>query len=76
MLRRRSPIFNALSLTAAAALLLVSGIAGYTLNKHDRFVAGTGWTGGVIWWEVAVGAGLLVPAAFFWRSGLRRLARS
>ena len=75
-LRRRRPIFNALSLTAAAVLFLTTGVMGYTLSKHDRFVAGTAWTDGVIWWQVAAGAVLLVPAAFFWRSGLRRLTRT
>jgi hypothetical protein len=76
MLRRRRPLFNALSLTAAAALFLVTGLIGYTLDKHVQFVAGTAWTGGVIWSQVAVGAALLVLAAFFWRSGLRRLTRT
>ena len=66
-LRRRSPIFNALSLTAAAALFLVTGVIGYTLDRHARFVAGTRVVAdGVIWWQVAVGAALLVPAAWFW----------
>ena len=44
MLRRRRPLFNALSLSAAAALFLVTGVIGYTLDKHARFVAGTAWT--------------------------------
>jgi membrane protein implicated in regulation of membrane protease activity len=74
-LRRRSPIFNALSLTVVAALFLVTGLIGYTLDRHARFVAGTAWTGGVIWWEVAVGTALMVAAASFWRRGLRELWR-
>jgi membrane protein implicated in regulation of membrane protease activity len=74
-LRRRSSIFNALSLTAAAALLLVTGLMGYTLGRHDRFVAGTAWSPSVIWWQVVVGAMLLVLAAWFWRRGLRKLWR-
>jgi membrane protein implicated in regulation of membrane protease activity len=76
MLRRRTPIFNALSFTAAAALFLVSGLIGYTLSRHDRFVAGTAWSPSVIWWQIAVGVVLLVVAAFFWRRGLQRLART
>jgi hypothetical protein len=75
MLRRRRPLFNALSLTAAAALFLVTGLVGYTLNKHDRFVAGTAWSPSVIWWQVAVGAALLPLAVWFWRRGLRELRR-
>jgi hypothetical protein len=75
MLRRRRPLFNALSLSAAAALFLVTGVIGYTLDKHARFVAGTAWTDGVIWLQVAVGTALLVPAAWFWRKGLRAIFR-
>jgi hypothetical protein len=73
-LRRRSPIFNALSLTAAAVLFVVTGLIGYTLSKHDRFVAGTPWSPTVIWWQVGVGVALLPVAAYFWISGLRSLA--
>jgi hypothetical protein len=73
-LRRRSPIFNALSLTAAATLFLVTGSIGYTLSKHDRFVAGTPWSPSVIWWQVGVGVALLPVAAYFWMRGLRSLA--
>ena len=40
-LRRRSPIFNALSLTPVGAVFVVSGVAGYTLSRHDRSVTGT-----------------------------------
>ncbi len=74
-LRRRSPIFNALSLTAVAALFLVTGLIGYTLDKHERFVSGTAWATSVIWWQVAAGATLLALAAWFWQSGLRQLRR-
>ena len=73
-LRRRSPIFNALSLTVAATLFLATGFIGYTLSKHDRLVAGTPWSPGVIWWQVGVGAALLPVAACFWRRGLRLLS--
>jgi hypothetical protein len=73
-LRRRSPIFNALSLTAASVLFVVTGGIGYTLSKHDRFVAGTPWSATVIWWQVGVGIALLPLAAYFWRRGIRSLA--
>ncbi|MFI5077644.1 MAG: hypothetical protein ACHQRO_09900 [Vicinamibacteria bacterium] len=75
MLWRRRPLFNALSLSAAAALFLVTGVIGYTLDKHARFVAGTAWSPSVIWWQVAVGAACLAAAAWFWRRGLRELWR-
>ena len=73
LLRRRRPLWNAFSLTAAAILLVVTGLVGYTLSKHDRFVAGTPWTDGVIWWQVAVGGALLAAAVWFWRKGLREI---
>jgi hypothetical protein len=72
-LRRRRPIFNALSLTACAVLFLVSGVAGYSLDRHARFVAGTAWSPTVIWWQVGVGAAMLAAAIWFWRTGLRQL---
>jgi hypothetical protein len=75
VLWRRRPLFNALSLSAAAALFLVTGVIGYTLDKHARFVAGTAWSPSVIWWQVAVGAACLAAAAWFWRRGLRELWR-
>ena len=71
MLRRRRPLFNALSLTAAAVLFLTTGIMGYTLSRHDRFVAGTPWSESVIWWQVGVGVVLVPLAAYLWRRGLR-----
>jgi hypothetical protein len=74
-LRRRSPIFNALSLTTVGVAFVVSGAAGYTLSRHDRFVAGTPWSPTVIWWQVAIGAALLAGAVWFWRAGLRELQR-
>jgi succinate dehydrogenase hydrophobic anchor subunit len=74
-LRRRSPIFNALSLTAVAILFLVSGVAGYTLDRHARSVAGTAWSPSVIWWQVLLGTALVPTALYFWRVGLRDLRR-
>jgi hypothetical protein len=74
-LRRRSPIFNALSLTAASALFVVTGLIGFTLSRHDRFVAGTPWSPTVIWWQVWMGFALVPLAAWFWRAGLRALTR-
>src|SRR6185312_16789275 len=47
--RARSPLWMAFSLTAASMLYLVAGFVGYTLDRHDRFVARTAWTGSVIW---------------------------
>ena len=63
----------AFSMTAASALYLVAGFIGYTLDRHDRFVAHSAWAGGVIWSQVVIGALLALVALYFWRRGLRRL---
>ena len=63
----------AFSMTAASALYLVAGFIGYTLDRHDRFVARTAWAGSVIWSEVAVGTAIALVAVFFWRKGLRAI---
>jgi hypothetical protein len=56
----------AFSFTAGAALFLVAGFLGYNLSRHARFVSGTGWTGGVLWFEVLVGAVMAGIAAVCW----------
>jgi hypothetical protein len=67
-----SPLWMAFNCTAAAGLFLLAGLSGYTLSRHERFLAGTAWTGHVIWWQVTVGAVAAVAAGFFWRQGLRQ----
>jgi hypothetical protein len=71
--RTLSPLWIAFSSTAAAALYLIAGAIGYTLDRHDRFVAGTAWAGGVVWSEVGIGFVMALVAAFFWRKGLRSI---
>jgi hypothetical protein len=71
--RAWSPLWMAFSTTAAAVLYLVAGTIGYTLSRHDQFVAHSAWTGGVIWWEVGVGLGTALLAAYFWRKGLQKI---
>jgi len=56
----------AFSFTAGAALFLIAGFLGYNLSRHARFVSGTGWTGGVLWFEVLVGAVMGGIAAACW----------
>lgn len=41
---------------AAALLFAGSGLVGYRLSRHERFVLGTPWAGETIWWQVAIGA--------------------
>lgn len=64
------PLWMAFSMTIAAALFVVAGAIGYTLDRHDRFVARTAWTGHVIWSEVLIGAAIGLLAVYFWRKGL------
>jgi hypothetical protein len=71
--RAWSPLWMAFSATAAAVLFLVAGTIGYTLSRHDRFVAHSAWRDGVIWWEIGVGFGTAFLAAYFWRKGLQRI---
>ncbi len=69
----RRPIPLACSTTALAALLLGAGVSGRTVSRHDAFVAGTPWTGAVIWWQVAAGLLLLMLAVWLWRRAIRSL---
>ncbi|MGH9408133.1 MAG: hypothetical protein ACRD1V_01610 [Vicinamibacterales bacterium] len=68
--RSRSPLWTGFSLTAASALFLVTGLIGYNLSQHDRFVTGT-WADGVILWQVVVGLVMLPVAIHFLRRGVR-----
>ena len=69
----RRPVPLACSATAMALLFLVSGARGYTLSRHDAFVAGTRWADGPIWWQVVVGAVLLLASAWLWSRAWRSL---
>ena len=70
---RRGPLWPAFSSTFVSILFLGAGVFGYYLSRHERFVAGTAWRDGVIWWQVWVGLGLLVFAGAMWRRGLRSI---
>jgi drug/metabolite transporter (DMT)-like permease len=70
---RARPFPIAFSTTAAGILLFVAGTMGYRLSRHDRFVAGTSWSDGVVWWEIYAGVTVLLVAAYFWRKALRSI---
>jgi hypothetical protein len=74
--RMWSPLWIAFSATATSLLFLTAGALGFTLSRHARFVAGTAWSDSVIWWEVWVGIGAALMAAYFWRRGLRAIRPS
>lgn len=72
----RRPLWLGFSATAASVLYVVSGLIGYNLSKHDRFVAGSVWKDGVIWWEVLVGLALVPVAILLLRRGARDVERT
>jgi hypothetical protein len=37
------------------------------VSRHAAFVAGTPWTGTVLWWQVGLGVALLMLAASLWK---------
>ena len=74
--RHRNPLHWAFTATALGILFMTSGVFGYTLDRHERFVTGTPWVNHVIWWQVGVGAAALLLSAWFWRAGLHWLHES
>jgi hypothetical protein len=50
--RAWSPMWIAFSAIAAAVFYVVAGLIGYTLDRHDRFIAHNSWTGHAIWSEI------------------------
>jgi hypothetical protein len=70
----RRPIPLACTTTLFAIVLLAAGLTGYRMNRHAAFVAGSPWSGGVIWSEVLGGLALVPVAAYLWRRGIRSLA--
>jgi hypothetical protein len=64
------PLWMAFSATAAGIFFLATGVAGYTLSKHDRFVAQTRWANHVIWSQVGFGALTGLLAVYLWRRAL------
>lgn len=73
--RRMNPVSMALTSTAVSALCVIAGFAGYILNRHERFVAGTAWAGSIVWSQVWAGIAIAVVAGFFWRAALREVTR-
>jgi hypothetical protein len=71
--RMWNPLWMAFSATAVAVLHVGAGAIGYTLNRHQRFVAHTPWTGHVIWSEIGIGLLAGLVAVYCWRQGLQRI---
>jgi hypothetical protein len=73
--RSRSSLSLGFTATAVSALFLVAGIIGLNLSTRSRFLTGTAWTDGVIWWQIAVGLVLLPVAIYLLRRGARDVER-
>ena len=69
----RRPVPLACTTTLMAGVFLAAGVSGFTMNKHDAFVAGTPWSGAVIWPQVFVGLALLAVSAWLWVRAVRWL---
>jgi membrane protein implicated in regulation of membrane protease activity len=69
----RRPVPLACSTTLFAIVLLAAGLTGYRMSRHAAFVAGTHWSGTVIWPQVFVGLVLLVLSVWLWRRAVRSL---
>ena len=67
---RRGPLWLAFSGTLAALLFPGAGVGGYNMSKHQRAVEGTAWRDGVIWWEIWIGAAVVVLAVAMLRRGI------
>jgi len=59
-------MFSAL---AAGAFLLVTGVIGWNVRYLRGFFEGGRWSDGPVWWQIGLGAGLLLLGAYW----LRRL---
>jgi len=51
----------------AGLLFFVSGIIGWDLSHSHGWFRGTRWVDGPIWWQIGLGAGLLLLAIFWAR---------
>jgi hypothetical protein len=61
----------AMDATFAACVFVISGLAGFRLDPHERYVSHTAWAGRVLWPETAIGLAAAVVAIYLWRYTLR-----
>ena len=69
--RSRTRLWLGFTAMATSALLVIAGLTGLNLSKHSRFLSGSRWADGVIWWEVAAGLVLVPVAVYLLRRGVR-----
>ena len=70
--RMWTALWAAFSFTAVALLFLTTGLAGYLLEKQDRFA----YTGEVIWSQVGIGLASAAVATLAWTWAVRRMNRA
>lgn len=63
----QGPQALAFSTTFGAALLLITGVIGYSLQGGTALPSSARWSGAVIWPQVIVGAAFLIAAMFVGR---------
>src|SRR5687767_10324250 len=51
----------------AGLLFFISGLVGWDLKSSHGWFQGTRWADGPIWWQIGLGAGLLLLAVFWAR---------
>jgi hypothetical protein len=56
-----------ISAAAAGLLFFVAGLIGWDLKYSHGWFQGTKWVDAPIWWQVGLGAGLLLLAVFWAR---------
>ena len=56
-----------LSVGFLGLLFFVAGVIGWDLKYSHGWFQGTKWVYGPLWWEIGLGAGLLLLAAFWAR---------
>ena len=64
------PLRMAFSATATGVFFAATGLAGYTVSRHERFVTHATWVDHVIWRQVGLGALAGFVAVLLWHRAL------
>jgi hypothetical protein len=65
--RRGNEYQRVISAAIFGLFLFVSGLIGWDLSYSHEWFQGTKWVDGLVWWQVGLGAGLLLLAGFWVR---------
>jgi hypothetical protein len=69
----KHPLSPAFGATFVVIFLLVPGLLGYEMHKSDWSIIRVTEHDGPVWWQIYLGLAFVLPAAYFWRKGLRAL---